>query len=106
MVTNTYSTAGKLVQSERLVSVGTGVIITLSGLAGLFSNTLLAFTKIGIGVLLLDRGISGQCWIKASMKNSKSEEISPSDPAPLSTAEFNTQSVVIDAIDLGSGSAN
>lgn len=89
---------------ERLISAGAGALITLSAITKLFKNPVLALTQIGVGAMLLDRGISGYCIVRGPDIKAKNERTGPTEPAPLSTAETNTQSIVIDAIELGSGS--
>jgi hypothetical protein len=92
-------------KSERMLSIGTGFFITLSGIARLFSNPLLAITEIGAGALLLDRGISGYCLVKDLTENKQEETFASSHQAPLSTAETAIGSTVTDAIDLGTGTS-
>ena len=56
-------------KSERLVSVGAGAFIALKGLTNVFSHPYLALTELGIGGMLLYRGVTGYCMIKEQLEN-------------------------------------
>ena len=97
------SFTSNIAKSERFVSIGTGLFITLSGITRLFSNPWLAITEIGVGALLLDRGISGYCVVKDLTEKQQEKIATASNQAPLSTAETAVGSTVTNAIDLGTG---
>jgi hypothetical protein len=92
-----------ILKSERILSIGTGIFITFSGLSRLFSSPLLAITELGLGALLLDRGISGHCVVKGMKKTDRTKTPPVSDPAPMSTAETAIGSSVTDTVDIGTG---
>jgi len=88
-----------VVNSERLLSIGSGIFITINGITKLFSNPLLAMAELGVGAMLLDRGITGHCVIKEATE--KPQDASISTNAPMSTAETAVDSTVAAALGTG-----
>lgn len=65
--------------SERIVSIGAGAFIALSGISNLFSHPLLAVTELGVGGGLLYRGLTGYCAVKERFEQ---KEYAPSYTSP------------------------
>jgi hypothetical protein len=52
-------------KSERVLSLITGAYVFTKGIANLFSHPMLALSEAAIGGLLLHRGVTGHCYVKA-----------------------------------------
>jgi hypothetical protein len=52
-------------RSERVLSLVTGAFMFCKGIGNMYSHPLLAFGEAVIGTVLLNRGVSGHCFIKA-----------------------------------------
>lgn len=83
-----YNENANIDKSERIVSVGTGAFIGLKGVTNIFSNPMIALTELGIGGLLLYRGVTGYCPLTA-MANA--------DRVPVSGREAASTTAVTDA---------
>ncbi len=59
-------------KSERMLSLGAGAFIGLSGLGNLFSHPLRALLELGISGALMYRGMTGFCHVKAAMTEQQS----------------------------------
>ena len=73
-------------KSERIVSIGSGAFITLKGITNIFSHPYLALTELGLGGVLLYRGLTGYCPIKEKMENMAREDAPLTSPTVPVTA--------------------
>lgn len=70
-------------KSERILSIATGAFILYHGIKNIFSYPLIAFGEIGTGGMLMQRGFSGKCALKAMAE----EEAHFNDPIVVHTTE-------------------
>jgi len=74
------NTNGNVGKSERIVSIGSGAFIALKGISNVFSHPYLAMTELGLGGVLLYRGLTGYCPIKEKMERENAAATSPTVP--------------------------
>jgi hypothetical protein len=62
-------------QSERMLSTGAGAFVLYTGVTNLFDSPLTALAEIGIGGLLLFRGLSGYCPVKQAIEGNARKDV-------------------------------
>lgn len=82
-----------ITRSERLVSVGTGAFIGLKGVSNIFSNPLIALIELGIGGVLLYRGVTGYCAVTALAEEQANRTSAMTDPNIASTSPANPERI-------------
>lgn len=79
-------------KSERMLSLGAGAFIGLSGLGNLFSHPLRGLFELGIGGALVYRGMTGFCHLKAAMTEQQTGTMQHTDTLnQMSASEVNNR---------------